>query len=256
MRRALATLAIAGALSVLAGPTLSQNRVINPFVAAYGAGLDVEEIDIQIGDDLMAGHQDRAARTYVDRAMPAEQKSLFQARNPQLPEGQAAERMAEFLAVANLKHRLGDDAATGRKVRLVARVDEVRAHGLLRMAMAPSFPRTAMTVFVLDIETGRTLVSGRIEDVESYAADNAEARERLGLVYSQLGTDTDFQILAGMTNALAASLETLLRAESTPAGSRTVARAAISPTVSVPIRMNRAVYLLNVAPPETTQGEH
>ncbi|HWQ88055.1 hypothetical protein [Brevundimonas sp.] len=251
----LAILAFAGGLWAVAGPTLAQDRVINPFVDAYGADLDVDEIDLRVGDNLLPGHQDRAARTYIERAMPAEQRDLFRARHPDLPEAQAAERMAEFLAVANLQDRFEDNQTAGRKVRLVVRVDEARADSMLRMAMAPRFPRTAMAVSIQDLATGRTLVTGRIEDVASYAADNAEARDRLGLVYSRLGTDTDFQILAGMTNALAASLETLLRAESTAVGSRSIARAVISPTVSVPIRISRAMYELNVAPPETAQGE-
>ncbi|WP_332677766.1 hypothetical protein [Brevundimonas sp.] len=255
MTRVLAILAFAGSVLAVSGPALSQDRVNNPFVAVYGADLDVEEIDLRVGDGLLPEHQDRAARAYIERAMPAEQRELFRARHPDLPEAQAAERMAEFLAVANLEDRFRDDEATGRKVRLVARVDEARADGMLRMAMAPRFPRTAMTVAVQDLATGRTLVTGRIEDVASYAADNDEARERLGLVYNWLGTDTDFRILAGMTNAMAASLETLLRAESTPVGPRTIGRAPISPTVSVPIRIDRAMYELNVAPPDTTRGE-
>ncbi len=255
MTRVLAILAFAAGLSTVAPPGLAQDRVINPFVDAYGADLAVEEIDLRVGDNLLAGHQDRAARAYVERAMPAEQRALFQARYPDLPEAQAAERMAEFLAVANLQDRFGDNRTTGRKVRLVVRVDEARADSMLRMAMAPRFPRTAMAVSVEDLATGRTLVTGRIEDVSSYAADNIEAKDRLGLVYSRMGTDTDFQILAGMTNALAASLETLLRAESTAVGSRTIGRATITPTIGVPIRISRAMYDLNVAPPETPQGE-
>lgn len=246
--RTLTALAAAAGLWAAAGPSLSQDRTINPFVAAYGPNLDVEAIDLRIEDGLMAGHQDRAAWTYVERAMPADQKALFQARNPRLVEAQAAERMAEFLTIANLEGRLGD--RPGRKVRLVIRVDEARAHSTMGMMLAPrGFPRTAMAVSVQDAATGQTLATGRIEDVESHAADNAEARQRLGLVYSRLGTDTNFQILAGMTNALAASLETLIRAESTPTGSVTVGRAVISSDMSVPIRMNRATYTLAVTPP-------
>lgn len=255
MMRVVAIPAFVAALLAVAAPALAQDRVINPFVDAYGADLDVEEIDLRVGDNLLAGHQDRAARAYIERAMPAEQRDLFRARYPDLPEAQAAERMAEFLAVANLQDRFEENEATGRKVRLVVRVDEARADSMLRMAMAPRFPRTAMAISIQDVATGRTLVTGRIEDVASYAADNVEAKDRLGLVYSRLGTDTDFQILAGMTNALAASLETLLRAESTAVGSRTIGRAVVTPTIGVPIRISRAMYDLRVAPPATTQGE-
>ncbi|MGH6978316.1 MAG: hypothetical protein ACRED4_03335 [Brevundimonas sp.] len=248
---------LAGAFALIGGSAHSLQRAPNPLVLAYGPDLVVEEIDLEVQHGLFEGNQDRAAAAYLLQAMPAAQRQLFDARYPAgIRERDAAEEMAEFLTLSNLQQRLAEDDVAGRKVRLVVRVDEARSLSMTRMLFSPipgnRFPRLAMSVDVLDAETGRSLASGRIEQVQSYAGDNSEAQHRLGLVYSRLGTDTAFQALAGMTNAAAASLHSLVRQEGTPTGPFTIGQAPVG-TGSVPIRINRSVYLIDVVPPEASE---
>jgi len=201
MRFALA----AAALVALASTAHAQNFP-NPLYSTYSGDVAVIDVNVAYVDGVLRGHSDRAAESFVENRFSAERRAEFEAfATPRgLTNASYGERVAEYLAEQNLRSRLSERAPGARRVNISVSVDEARVNGLVMAAVGGNpFPRLAMSFSVTDAYTGAALATGQIANSLSWDTHLENAATRTNLDYNFSGTDTNFRLLAGTTDALA-----------------------------------------------------
>lgn len=205
----------AAALALSSAPAFADQDVANPFHIAFQGDVTVTEVSVAYRDDILRSHSDRASESFVEDSFTPEQRAAFEAfATPRgLTDAAYGERMSEYLATENLRGRFA--ALTGaHRIKVAVTVEEARINGIMSGALfgGAAFPRLAYSVRILDADTDALIATANVRNSQSYAAHNEEAARRNNLNYNFSGTDTNFRLLAGSTDALAQTVEAVLLA--------------------------------------------
>lgn len=197
--------ALAIAAFVALASTAHAQSFPNPLYSAYSGDLAVINVNVAYVDGVLRGHSDRAAKSFVEDRFSEERRAEFEtfAAPRGLSDASYGERVAEYLAEQNLRGRVSERTPGARRVNVSVSVDEARLNGLITAAFgANPFPRLAMSFSVTDADTGAALATGQIADSLSWDDHLRNAATRTNLDYNFSGTDTNFRLLAGTTDAL------------------------------------------------------
>lgn len=208
----LAVSAAATALTLSASPA---RAAPNPFWDAYHGDLVVTDVSVSYSDNILESHSDRASRSFVENAFPAELRSEFEdfAASRVLDDNHYAERLSEFLVTRDLRFRTLEHGGSLR-VRLDIEVTEARINGMITGAFfgGAAFPRLGATVRIVASDSNAVLATALIMNSQSWDPHNQSAARRHGFSYNFSGTDTNFRLLAGSTEALSSNIFALLTA--------------------------------------------
>jgi hypothetical protein len=218
----------------------------NPLIESFGGPIAVSDVEVRYPADAFSGSLDRPSARYVAQNFSNEARQAFAAFAA--PRGDApdamGERLSEHLAESDLRSRFASSDPGARALRVAIEVTEVRFRGMLAAALAPSFPSTDMAFTLYDSETNAVFASGRIRRCASWAQHIESARAKHGLQFNWSGTDTNFRMMAGMTNALADCVQQLLTSPNFPTDRATIGTAHTGAPffLSVPITINEPIY--------------
>lgn len=190
----------------------------NPFYNTYAADVTVTDVSVTYTDGILARHSDRAAQSFVDnRNFPSELRAEFEASTAArggVTDDSYAERFSEFLVARSLRAKTS--SLTGaRRVRLEVEVTDARINGMAAGALfggGSVFPSLNGAVRILDADTGALIATATIANAQSFSAHNEEAERVHGFRYNFSGTDTNFRLLAGSTEAFSGHVNTVLTA--------------------------------------------
>lgn len=231
--------------------------VDNPLIEAFGGPLAISSVEVRYATGVFNDGLDRATTQYVERRMPDDERAAFlafAAARGDAPDAMA-ERFSEYLAEADLRGRFTPQEGA-RGLYLAVAVDEADAKGVLGLALSltPTFPTTDMSFTLTDGATGAPFAAGHIRRCGSIGDNIAGARDTHGLEFNWTGSDTNFRMMAGMTNALAGCVQALTTTATFPTAPATIGTAVTGDPffLSVPIRMDEPIYEISVA--ETGDG--
>lgn len=200
------------ALACLASPALAAP---NPFYDAYQGDVTVTDVQVTYADNILESHSDRAAANFVENGFSDELRAEFEAAaaTRTLTDESYAERLSEFLVARSVRAHTAE-LSGARQVRLEVTVDDARINGMISGALfgGAAFPRLGGIVRVLDAETGALLATATIRNAQSWDMHNQAAAQTHGFRYNFSGTDTNFRLLAGSTEAMSNVVLSVLRA--------------------------------------------
>ena len=207
-----------GALAALAFASAA-HAAPNPFYDAYRGDIAVADVSVTYADGILESHSDRAASSFVANAFSPELRAAFEATTAAsgVTDESYAERLSEFLLARSLRTH-GAELTGTRRVRLDINVTDARINGLMSGALfgGGAFPRLAGDVRIFDAESGALLATAAISNSQSSNMHNELAEQTHGFRYNFSGTDTNFRLLAGSTEAFRINVVEMLTAPSFP----------------------------------------
>lgn len=229
----------------------------NPLTAANGGKLNIVALSVTYPDGSLEGSLDTFTARYVREKSPPDQKAEFDAfaASRPSPSDITAERFSEFLATRAMQTDIIKSDGVGRPLVLTVDVEKVAVPSAVGLAFSASFgggpPHTDLRFSLKDAETDVLFASGRVKRCSAinYHADNAKRRHKLQFNWS--GTDTQFRIMAGVTEALSGCIDTAVRGASFPVGRSQVGTAYTgSPLfLSIPITVGAPTFEFELAKP-------
>jgi len=193
----------------------SAHAAPNPFYDAFHGDVAVTEVSVTYADGILERHSDRAASNFVENSFSEELRAEFEGATAArgLTEDSYGERLSEFLVARSI--RANAASLTGaRRVRLEVAVTDARINGMVTGALfgGAAFPRLGGEVRILDADTGALLATATIRNSQSWDVHTQAAARTHGFRYNFSGTDTNFRLLAGSTEAMSINVIEVLSA--------------------------------------------